>query len=423
MMRNTTPEFHELTSNSGKNPSVTPGATAQTATFMLNNLPTGQQGRLWNYVNAIVLKLVTTLDQPAMGGAAINADKLWKVLQSVQVYCPILGTLYSHSNTRGAVLGNIYQYLGFGYTAMPVRAQVAAADGDTTITLYYRIPFAMGFLASAIETAPWTGFLEGGTVEVKLDVSTVLDGDSTGAVLKAPTNFRCWLEMQPAAEPIIHQIAQFREHITPGGSTRHVIQDMGSPDGLQGVDLSKGAGIAALLNLTDATGIGLGGSDGADNILAYDIPWRNQQRVDIPDAPFIAFQAMMGNQRRAKPAAPVTSDSAGFPYTIASAANGDANDAQALFVPLIACGNNLYTSKLQTVAGAKELNFQYTATPSAVNRFVGLYFPGWDEQFATALAMRISPQSAGKLIAKTLNKQQGARWGTKKLAYTSAKVK
>lgn len=423
MFRQTTPEFYELTSNSGKNPSVTPGSSAQTATFMLNNLPTGQNGRLWNYVSAIVLKVVTTFDQPAMGGVAVNADKLWKVLQSIQVQCPILGTLMSHANNRGAVVGNLDQYFGMNYNALPVRAQIAAADGDTTVTLYYRIPFALGFLASPMETAPWTGFLEGGTVEVKLDVSTVFNGDSTGAVIKAPTNFRCWLEMVPSPEPLLHVPFNFREHITPGGSTRHVIQDMGAPDGIQGVDLSKGAGLMCLLMLTDATGIGLGGSDGADNVLSYDLEWRNQVRIDTPDAPFVAFQAMMGVNRRQKPAAPVTSDGAGFPYTIAASPNGDANDAQALIFPLVAPGNEQYTSKLQTVFGAKAINFTYTVTPSASSVFRGGYAYAWDEQFATALAMRIAPQSAGKLVAKTLNKQTGAIWGKKKLAYTQAKVK
>ncbi len=427
MRNHTTPKIHELVSTGGKNPSLTPSASAvQTAQFLLNNIPTGKDGKFWYYATALNLKVVTTFDQAAMGGSAVNADKLWKVLQSVQVQCPILGQLFLHSNTRGAVLGNIIQYMGMGFNAVPVRPQVAAADGDTTVTLYYRIPFAYEFLRKPHETSPWGGFLEGGTFEVKLDLNNVFDGDSTGAVIKTPTNLRAWLELIPSPEACIHTPAHWREHITPGSSTRHVIQDMGSPDGLQGINQSAGVGIAALLNLCNPTGLGLSGSGSAANVLSFDIPWRDQDRVDIPEALMLAAYAHMGNNRRAKPAAPVTTDGAGFPQDIAQANATGNNDpiynADAQFVPLIFPGRDQETSKFQTVAGAKEVNFTYTATPSSSNRFVGLYFPVFDEQFLMSLAARISPQSQGQLVAKTLNKQAGGIRGVGKLAYTRTKV-
>lgn len=419
MRNHTTPKIHELVSTAGKNPTVTPGASAQTATFLMNNIPTGKSGKFWYYVTALNLKVVTVVDQPAAGGTAINPDKLWKVLQSVQVQCPILGQLFSHANTRGAVLGNIIQNFGFGYNAVHTRAQIAAADGDTTVTLYYRIPFAYEFLRKPHETSPWGGFLEGGTFEVKFDVSTALDGDSTGAVTKATTSFRAWLELIPAPEAVIHTPIHWREHITPGSSTRHVIQDMGSPDGLQGVDQSKGVGLAALAVLTDATGMGLLGQDGADNITGYDIPWRDQARIDAPDAPFLAMIAHMGNNRKSRNG---THDGSGFPYTIASTPNGDLNDAQALVYPLVVPGRDLETSKLQTVAGAKEINFSYTATPSGSNRILGCYFPVFEESFMAALAARIAPGNKGLLTSKTLNKQSGLVHGVGKGAYVRAKV-
>jgi len=422
MRNHTTPKIHELVSTAGKNPSVTPGASAQTATFLLNNVPTGKEGKFWYYAMSAVLKVVTTFDQAAMGGAVVNPDKLWKVLQSVQVQCPILGQLFSHANTRGATLGNIIQYFGYGFNATPLRAQIAAADGDTTVTLYYRIPFSYEFLRKPHETAPWGGFLEGGTLEVKLDVSTVFDGDSTGAVIKAPTNFRCWLEMIPSPEAVIHTPVHWREHQIPGSSTKAIVQDMGSPDGLQGIDQSRGVGLAALLYLTDATGIGLGGPDGYDNITGFDIPWRDQDRVDVPEALMSSFMAMIGHHRKGRPTSLTTgSDGMGFPYTLAATVN-DLPDAQALVVPLVASGRDLETSKLQTVAGAKEINFSYTSTPSAVYRLLGCYFPVFDENFVKALASRIAPGSKGQLTAKTLNKQKGGVRGVGKLAYTRSKV-
>lgn len=421
MRNHTTPKIHELVSTGGgKNPSVTPSASSpQSVTFTMNSLPVGKDNRFWYYVTALNLKVSFTLDQPSSSGSAINADKLWKVLQSVQVQSPLLGQVFSHSNTRGAVLGNIIQPYGFGFGALPVRAQISSSDGDTTVTLYYRIPFAYEFLRKPHETSPWAGFLEGGTVEAKLDLTTVFDGDSTGAVIEAPTSMRAWLEMIPSPEAVIHTPIHWREHIIPGSTTKFVIQDLGSPDGLQGIDQSKGVGVAFLGMLTDATGIGLSGADGADNITQFDIPWRNQDRVECPDALYVAQFASMGPHKRPKGA---SHDGGGFPYTIAATPQGNLNDAQALFVPLIVPGRDTETSKLQTVSGAKEVNFAFTSTPSGSARFVGCYFPVFDERYMQALAARMAPEASGQLVAKTLNKQVGGIHGTGKLAYVRAKL-
>jgi hypothetical protein len=429
MRNHTTPKLYELVSQQGKNPAVTPGTTPQSVQFLLNNMPTQKEGKFWYYVTALCFKLVVTVNQPASGGTAITADKLWKIVQSVQVQCPLLGQLYTHQNTRGSVLGNIMQYMGFGFNRTPVANLIPAADGNTTVTLYYRMPFAYEFLCKPHETSPWAGFLEGGTVEIKVDANNVLGGDSTGAVIQTPCNLRCWVEVIPSPEACIHTPAQFREHQTPGNSTRQVIQDMGSPDGLQGIDMSKGVGLASLMYLMNPTGLGLAGSTTADNIISYDIPWRDQDRVDIPDGPFMAEIASMGNNRLAPSdtAAAVFGNGGqgGFPYAFAGDPQGNLNDASAMFFPLVMPGRDTETSKLQTVAGPKESNYTYgdAGIPSGINRFVGLYFPCWDEQFLRGLAARIAPQLAGDIVAKTLNKQSGGVYGVGKLAYVRAKVK
>lgn len=419
MRNHTTPKIHELVSTAGKNPSLTPSTSAQSATFLLNNIPTGKEGKFWYYVTAIVLKVVFTFDQAASGGSAVDPDKLWKVIQSVQIQSPLLGQVYLHANTRGAVLGNIIQYMGFGFNALGTRAQIASSDGDTTVTLYYRIPFAFEFLRKPHECSPWGGFFEGGTFEVKLDTTTVFDGDSTGAVIKAPSNLRAWMEMIPSPEAVVHTPIHWREHILPGSTTKHAIQDMGSPDGLQGIDASKGVGLGGLYYLTNATGIGLSGAGTAANITQFDIPWRDQIRVDVPDALFMSMEAHMGHNRASRNG---THDASGFPYTIAATPNGDLNDAAALIVPLVTMGRDLETSKLQTVAGAKEINFAYTATPSGSAHFLGCYFPVYSQDYIAMLAARIAPGSAGQVAAKTLNKQAGAVHGVGKLAYTRAKI-
>ncbi len=419
MRNHTLAKIHELVSTGGKNPSFTPGTSVQTAQFLMNSLPVGKDGKLWYYLTAIVVKVVFRITQSGGAGAAMNPDQLYKVLQSVQVQCPLLGQLFLHANTRGATLGNIIQRYGNGYSSLHNRAQVAAANGNTDVTLYFRIPFAYEFLRKPHETSPWTGFLEGGTLEIKLDTSTVFSADSPAVVTAAPCSMRAWMEMIPSPEAVIHTPSHWREHITPGNSTKAVIQDMGSADGLQGIDQSKGVGLAVLHYLTDATNIGLNGPDGADNITGVDIPWRNQDRIDSPDS---MVNAMFGHQGTSRQTRNGTHDGAGWPYTIAATPNGDLNDAQALVFPLCAPGRDCETSKLQTVSGAKEINFSYTSTPSGSYRFLGMYFPVFDDNYMATLIARIAPGSSGRVRAKTLNKQAGGVRGVGKLAYTRTKI-
>jgi len=98
------------------------------------------------------------------------------------------------------------------------------------------------------------------------------------------------------------------------------------------------------------------------------------------------------------------------------------NNTGALIFPIVSTGADVYTSKVQTVAGAKEMNFQYSAVPSASQRWLEAYLPVFDEQFAQSLVARIAPGSAGKLEAKTINKQPGGVRRAGKLAYTADKV-
>lgn len=427
MRNHTTPKIFDLAGPAGKTASLTMTASAgATATFNMNNLPTGKDKSMWYYTLAIVVEVIPSVTMASSAGAAINVDKLWKIVQSARVYSPILGELYSHTNTNGAALGLIQQQFGRGYNNDPRPIQIPSTNSAVVSPrLKYRIPFAFECLRKPHETSPWAGFLEGGQVEVKLDISTVLDADSTGTTVPSAT-VSCWLELIPSPEPVIHTPFHFRRHASlPGGTKRTTITDMGSPDGLKGTDQSKGVGLASLLYLTNATGMGLGGStnQSADNITQIEIPWRDQTQTDNPEAFFEAFFAGMGVRPRADHAG--VNEFGGFPYTLAATSTtGLLANSQALFFPLVAPGRDLETSKLQTVAGAKDLNFNYTTTPSAGPILLGHYFHTFSESFIqTDLVPRIAPGLKGVLRAKTLNKnmKSGVR-GAGKLAYVRQKV-
>lgn len=431
MRQHSTPRFHELTAQSGgKNPTLTPASNAiQTAIFDVKGVPTGSKGKFWYYCLGAVIKAIVTIDQAASGGAAVNADKLWKCFASFSWFSPILGDLFAHRNTRGAVVGNIIMPFARGFNAPPARAQIASGDGDTVATLAYKLPLAYSFLTKPHETAPWSGFLEGGQIECKLDLSTVLDTDSTGMVLKATTSVRCHLQLIPSPEPVVHVPVNWREFTLPGSTTRHLFPDLGSPDGLQGIDTAHGIGMAALLYLTDATGIGLSGADGVDNITSYDVPFRDQARIDDVAAPFNWWLESLEKRpgQRAGNGTTIVADDGGWPYTLAATPNGDVMNSQALFYPIVAPSRNFETSKMQTVRGPQEVNFGYTSTPSGSARFVVMQFMKFKSEFAKGLLdllLGYDSEAAGALLApKTVNKNDPSNIHTMnpKLAYTRLK--
>jgi hypothetical protein len=428
MRNHTTPKIWELSGPQGKTATLTLTSTSspQTAAFQLTNIPTGKDGKFWYYCTGMTVAIDLNIDNASgEGSAALEQENLWQAVQSLQVYTPVLGTLFLHANYRGAVAGLIGNRFSLGYNDFDLQDGISTGTTGEVRTLYFRIPFACEFLKKPHEVSPWGGFFEGGTVEVRVNPSTSLQGASAGATVNSAA-VRCWMDFIPAPEACIHTPFQVREHANlPGNSVRHTITDMGAPDGLQGIDQGKGVGVSHLLWLSNAGNVGLDGASTADNIVSYDIPWRDQTRIDSPDAAVASMFAMMGV--RAKPVND-TADASSFPYLDSAAPlAGHLNSADSLFFPYISCGRDFETSKLQTVAGAKDINVTYGSdgTPSDSPRFIGGYFPTFDEAFVrNVLVPRITPGKAqgAELLAKTLNKQSGGVYGVGKLAYVRQKI-
>ena len=429
MRNHTTPMIWELSGAQGKAVTFVPGASATTSVkFQLTNMPTGKQGKFWYYLMAIVVGVSMTVDNDIAESADIPSSAFFRFLRSAQVFTPILGTLFQHSNTRGTILGNVIQYLGFGYNGAPRAQEIGLAV--TERTFYYRIPFACEMLRKPHEFSPWGGFLEGGNVELIFEPSNIFAGISGQATVVTTSTVRAWCEFQPSPEAVIHTPMNFREHQNIAAGARITIPDIGSPDGLQGIDQSRGAGILFLGDLMDFTTtqyLDLQGNTFAGNITSFDIPWRDQIRLDSVDSYFMSLFAMMGNNRKFNGSGAVTVDRSGFPYsdTPASVVGNLAQVDETIIFPFIASGRDLETSKLQTVAGAKDINISYAAPVTDPPRLVGHYAYVYDEAFVkTVLVPRIAPGQAdtAELTTKTLNKQTGGTYGIGKLAYVRQKI-
>lgn len=385
------PFVHDLAASSGLTPSLTPTTSVQSfAAFQLKSLPIKLR-RMWTYMTAICFCLRVGVDQPG-STAVINRDKLFKIIDSAEVVSPLLGTIYSFANTRGAVLGLIIQVFGAGYSLpTPYAVQIANSDADTAVDIYYRIPFALDFLVDPTDTSPLVAFFEGGELKIKLGATTVLDGDSTGAVIEATCNVNAWLEyVARSGPPLLHGPFAWQEYETAGSSTKHRLVNFGLPEALKGI--APGASLGALLMLTDATGMGLSGSDGADNVTSFSSPDLDQEEIRNIDALFLQFlRGMGGHATRAGQGFATSGATGGFPYTLAATTANKLNDAQALFLPLKAPVMGQQLTKLKRFDKPRDilLTYGFTSNPSGTMRHLALAFYSYTEEYKRELARAI----------------------------------
>jgi hypothetical protein len=147
--------------------------------------------------------------------------------------------------------------------------------------------------------------------------------------------------------------------------------------------------------LTDATGIGLSGSDGVDAITRLDLPFRGQNSIDIVDPWFVTLRRQLGG--RVGPISglgtTIAHDGSGWPYTMAATPDNSLANSQALFFPMVMPGKNFETSKAQHIKGDITVNFGFASAPSGQSRFATLELYEYDVVQLEALtrAMGLDP--------------------------------
>lgn len=380
MRDHTTPLFAELTSSGAESVSLTPGASQQTGTFGITGIDPVTGGKR-NYAQGFWLHLTTVVD-PDGAGNAVSHDKLGKVLASARLFSPLMGEVFPHKSTRGAVLYHIIQVLGLGYSyPQAARGQIpASTDSDVTIDLFYFLPLSYEVLKKPHETSQWVGLFDQGLLEGTLDVSTALDGDYAGAVIKATTALRAWVEYIPSPDDFLGCPVQWREREIAGGGSQPTLVGVGQETQLQGV--RTGCGLMWLSMLTDATGIGMSGPDGTDNITQIELPWRSQKLLRNLDPYFLTLRRAAG--RRVGPVAgqgtTIIHDGAGWPFTMSDTPNNrPAASSQSMFLAPVFPGRDAETSKFQRVNGNLRINLTVTAAITTSHRVVTCEFMEWED--------------------------------------------
>lgn len=417
MRDNVTPRFKDLTASGSNTISVTPGTAAVPAKFETSGIRPREANGFWNYLTRFWQNTTLTFD-PDAAGNAVHWDKLYKGVQSVELVSKDLGVIYSHQNTRGAVLGHLIQVVGLGYQyPQPARTQIpASTDSDVTIDLTYCIPLSHDVLAKPIETAQWVGFFDNGTLEIIMAASSVYDGDYAGAVYKAPTTLRAVAEYVQSPDQALGVPFQWQDREITGGGDSPILRQVGVKTGWEGT--SPGCGLMVLAWLSNATGIGLGGPDGVDNITNIEIPWLGQENLKNLDGFYYHLRKVTGKfGPRSGIGTTIVPDGAGWPTTMAVTTEVDnrpSANAQQMFLPILMPGHQMETSKAPRVLGDLTVSFNHTAAVSASHRFVTWELMEFSEQQVAALAMKAG--FSGSADRKQLRNSDVGDYG--KLRYT-----
>ncbi len=418
----TTGLLYEMSTEGGSNSvSVVPDASQKPAKFMFSGIAPfigdGGSGDR-NYLTRVWPEMATVFD-PDAAGSAVSWDKLYKAMATCELVSKVLGTVYPHKQTRGAVLGHLIQVIGLGYEYPEgARTQIpASTDVDVSLFLIWALPMAHECLDDPMETAQWVGFFDGGSFEVMVAPESVYDGDYAGALIKAPTTLRTFVECQPSSREFIGVPFQWREREVTGGGSSPKLTNVGGESNLNNV--APGCGLAGLWWLANPTGIGLDGPDGVDNFTSIAIPWRSQPNILNLDG-YFTIQKVQTDGRVGPIAgngSTIMADRAGWPNTMEVTTGADGRpsaNAQAMLLSIVAPGKALKTSKVQRLLGDLIVQFGVTTPITTTHRFVTFELMEFTPGQYAALAGLGRFQGEGRRAGR-----EGTAGSAKELRYTA----
>jgi hypothetical protein len=359
-----TPILIDLISNGGPSVSVTPGASVVPAVFTTGQLKQVVGGNSWPVAAGIQTCTRLTFDQAAAGGSVANYDELFRCVDSLNLFVPNIGTTHSKDAYTGPIAKHVAEFTHARYRYSDhARAQIPSTDGDTTIDLYVFLPFVNENFIEPRDFMPWVGWLLNCTLTVNIATASTIAAVSTGAVTKAASSVRAWIEAYAAAEPTIPVLSQINRYTqaAAAGATNLLLQNVGQPNGLQ--DVVPGCRLNGIYELMNK--LGLGGTSTADNYTGFTMADLGQDASVNLDGLFSSYLRQIGHRGPIGGIGVTTvmADGAGNPYTMAATPNNLLNDVNALYLPYRFAGTE---QKLPNVPRWKMGNLNITRTFTAV---------------------------------------------------------
>lgn len=345
-----------LTADSGEAVSVTTTSATQRKTFNMRGLPIRTAGK-WGHCARIVVRAKAVVTQSGGTGSAINDDRLGKIISSISISSPARGTIAAAKSATGAVLRQVVNPVLNGYKyPQPPEPQVAAANGSYTRYVDIAYDLAIPGFANPLDGAHPLALLEGGKVEVEVAASSVLASISTGCTLDS-VELRVALEIIPDDELWIPAIYELKLHQQAGSTDAFRLQQLGDHEGIKHVESGPFA-LSMVAMLTDATGIGLGGSDGADNVTKISCEALGIVDLEDPAWLFRRLFSLMGRIPMGWTTTPVY----GFPYGFHETAYAPGNVDGALVLPLRMPAIGQKVARLQRWYQTTDIPIKYTFT-------------------------------------------------------------
>lgn len=412
MRLSSAPLFWDLDAQGNISPTVVPGVAALPVTFNLSGLD-GRTEDLWNYIQAIWVHVDFTL---TAGGTAavVNAEQNFRVVDSFNVFSPVLGDVLAQKDNKGPEVGHIDGPIGAGYLQpVPYGPGTPAAPGAHAQGVYFRIPLGLDCYRRPTDFGPWAPLFEKGRVVVYIaPLGTVFGTLQT--LSAAAVTVRAAFEILPFGTPQIHSPSKFVHYEFPTSGVQLKILSFGNGSGFLGVN--AGARLAMLLWLSSL--VGLGGV-GTPNIWTrFSLPWRHQRVVNNTD--FAAASFLAGGRARVvgDETGTLADDSTGWPYLQSTPIGASVLAASLYFFPIVWPGRESRMSAEQKQTGDLQIDAGFTATPNGthifrtlehysfqpamVGKIMGLM--GFDTTNFTAQAKPADNHPAGKVAP-------GQQWG------------
>lgn len=361
------PQLLDLLSNGSSSVSLTPGATTQKAEFLIS-APRAGVGDNWPLCTNLVTRARTTFDQAASAGVGVNWDDLAIIMDSFDVNSPILGNTHPKDTFTGWITKHLAEFVSGGYNYTDGgRTQIAGGDGDTTLDMYYVLPFEHMCFERPHQSAVWLGWLKDTKITTYLAAASVVGALSTGAVIKAPTNVQMWAEYVVSDELIMPWMNNFHRYQAPAaGGTTAILSGIGTANGYN--DVLNGSRVLGMFELMSGTP---GGPTTADNYTSVSIPQINQDVTVNIDGFFAAYWRAIGGHRGpiASAAGVAQHDRGGNPRGMSTSQGsftGDLlNNASAFYIPWRAPGMDQMLTKALKFFGDLKVTRTFTSAPSS----------------------------------------------------------
>jgi hypothetical protein len=208
--------------------------------------------------------------------------------------------------------------------------------------------------------ACWIGWLDQTLLNFNQAVSTAIAAASTGAVIKAPTSVRCWLDYVLDNDIEIPTLGYWQRYVMNAGNETIRALGLGSAGPKNTKPIERLVGIYELFNL-----LGLGGCTTSDNITGVFAEALGISRVTNVDGLVKNFLKNTGSLRSPKGGngASALHAGAGNPFTMGATPSNALNASTLAYLPLRSPGRMQEITKAPKYAGDLTWTQTYTTTP------------------------------------------------------------